>query len=79
MSPTRFRQAAAEDAERCYQIEIGVYEGDEIVGFINSGCAHDMESSNLRCVNGNGLVTYQHGGGHLLTVSFIDPTMCAAK
>ena len=105
MSPTRFRQAAAEDAERCYQIEIGAYEGDEaatlekirtrigqypqgflileqgdeIVGFINSGCAHDMESSNLRCVNGNGLVTYQHGGGHLLTVPFIDPTMCAAK
>lgn len=71
MSPTRFRQAAAEDAERCYQIEIGAYEGDEaatlekirtrigqypqgflileqgdeIVGFINSGCAHDVVMS----------------------------------
>lgn len=71
MSPTRFRQAAAEDAERCYQIEIGAYEGDEaatlekirtrigqypqgflileqgdeIVGFSNSGCAHDVVMS----------------------------------
>ena len=71
MSPTRFRQAAAEDAERCYQIEIGAYEGDEaatlekirtriarypqgflilelddeIVGFINSGCAYNVVMS----------------------------------
>ena len=71
MSPTRVRQAAAEDAERGYQIEIGAYEGDEaatlekirtrigqypqgflileqgdeIVGFINSGCAHDVVMS----------------------------------
>ena len=71
MSPTRFRQAAAEDAERCYQIEIGAYEGDEaatlekirtrigqypqgflileqgdeLVGFINSGCAHAVVMS----------------------------------
>ena len=71
MSPTRFRQAAVEDAERCYQIEIGAYEGDEaatlekirtriarypqgflilelddeIVGFINSGCAYNVVMS----------------------------------
>ena len=71
MTPARFRQAAAQDAERCYQIEIGAYEGDEaatlekirtriaqypqgflileqgdeIVGFINSGCAHDVVMS----------------------------------
>jgi ribosomal protein S18 acetylase RimI-like enzyme len=65
------RQPQPQDAERCYQIEIGAYEGDEaatlekiatrikaypegflilesdveIVGFINSGCAHDVVMS----------------------------------
>jgi len=71
MSNTQFRQPVVADAERCYQIEIGAYEGDEaatlekirtrisqypqgfllledaqgIVGFINSGCAHDVVMS----------------------------------
>ncbi|QXH44336.1 GNAT family N-acetyltransferase [Pseudomonas xanthosomatis] len=71
MSHTAFRQPVIQDAERCYEIEIGAYEGDEaatlekirtrisqypqgfllledqagIVGFINSGCAHDVVMS----------------------------------
>lgn len=66
-----FRHPTPRDAERCYDIEIGAYEGDEaatlekirtriaqypagflileadghIVGFINSGCAHDVVMS----------------------------------
>ncbi|AZY49850.1 GNAT family N-acetyltransferase [Bordetella avium] len=66
-----FRQARPEDADRCYEIEIAAYEGDEaatrekialridqypqgflimeragrIMGFINSGCAHDVVMS----------------------------------
>ncbi|MDM3886863.1 GNAT family N-acetyltransferase [Pseudomonas sp. BCRC 81390] len=69
MSTPQFRTPTAADAERCYAIEIGAYEGDEaatlekirtriaqypqgflvleqageIVGFINSGCAHQVE------------------------------------
>ncbi|WP_296233099.1 GNAT family N-acetyltransferase [Pseudomonas sp. UBA4617] len=68
MSTPQFRTPTAADAERCYAIEIGAYEGDEaatldkirtriaqypqgflmleqageIVGFINSGCAHQV-------------------------------------
>ncbi|MFJ4156709.1 GNAT family N-acetyltransferase [Pseudomonas sp. NPDC089752] len=71
MSSTHLRQPVIQDAERCYQIEIGAYEGDEaatlekirtriaqypegflvleldgqIVGFINSGCAHEVVMS----------------------------------
>ncbi|NIE77531.1 GNAT family N-acetyltransferase [Pantoea sp. Tr-811] len=71
MSNLHFRQPVAQDAERCYAIEIGAYEGDEaatlekirtriaqypqgflllegpggIVGFINSGCAHEVVMS----------------------------------
>ncbi|MFJ4345402.1 GNAT family N-acetyltransferase [Pseudomonas sp. NPDC089401] len=71
MSRTHFRQPRVQDAERCYAIEIGAYEGDEaatlekirtriaqypqgflllegpegIVGFINSGCAHEVVMS----------------------------------
>ncbi|MEN5303618.1 GNAT family N-acetyltransferase [Pseudomonas sp. TWI628] len=71
MSNTSFRQPVIADAERCYAIEIGAYEGDEaatlekirtrisqypegflllqdphgIVGFINSGCAHEVVMS----------------------------------
>lgn len=71
MSNTQFRQPVVADAERCYAIEIGAYEGDEaatlekirtrisqypqgfllledsqgIVGFINSGCAHQVVMS----------------------------------
>ncbi|UQB80394.1 GNAT family N-acetyltransferase [Pseudomonas shirazica] len=67
----QFRTPTAADAERCYAIEIGAYEGDEaatlekirtriaqypqgflvlenageIVGFINSGCAHEVVMS----------------------------------
>ncbi|KRC70153.1 hypothetical protein D3C87_544360 [compost metagenome] len=63
-----FRPPTPEDADRCYAIEIGAYEGDEaatlakittrireypqgflvmehdgqVIGFINSGCAHDV-------------------------------------
>jgi GNAT superfamily N-acetyltransferase len=66
-----FRQALPSDAERCYAIEIGAYEGDEaatlakirtridqypqgflvmelegqLIGFINSGCAHEVVMS----------------------------------
>lgn len=68
MSALQFRTPVPADAERCYAIEIGAYEGDEaatlekirtritqypqgflvlesdgeIVGFINSGCAHEV-------------------------------------
>ncbi|WP_449433070.1 GNAT family N-acetyltransferase [Pseudomonas putida] len=68
MTTPQFRHPVAQDAERCYAIEIGAYEGDEaatlekirtrieqypagfvilevagqIVGFINSGCAHQV-------------------------------------
>ena len=71
MSAPQFRTPIPADAERCYAIEIGAYEGDEaatlekirtriaqypqgflllerdgeIVGFINSGCAHDVVMS----------------------------------
>ncbi|MNM43686.1 Acetyltransferase (GNAT) family protein [compost metagenome] len=71
MSNTQFRHPVVHDAERCYEIEIGAYEGDEaatlekirtrisqypegfllledqqgIVGFINSGCAHEVVMS----------------------------------
>jgi ribosomal protein S18 acetylase RimI-like enzyme len=71
MPDTTFRQPVLQDAERCYAIEIGAYEGDEaatlekirtriveypqgflllegptgIVGFINSGCAHQVVMS----------------------------------
>ena len=71
MSAPQFRNPEPTDAERCYAIEIGAYEGDEAatlekirtritqypegfllleaegetVGFINSGCAHDVVMS----------------------------------
>ncbi|KHL74607.1 GNAT family acetyltransferase [Pseudomonas putida] len=71
MGTPNFRQPVLQDAERCYEIEIGAYEGDEaatlekirtriaqypegflllevddkVVGFINSGCAHDVVMS----------------------------------
>lgn len=71
MSAPLFRTPTTADAERCYAIESGAYEGDEaatlekirtrieqypqgflvlesageIVGFINSGCAHDVVMS----------------------------------
>ncbi len=71
MSDPVFRQALSSDAERCYAIEIGAYEGDEaatlakirtriaqypqgflvmelegqVIGFINSGCAHEVVMS----------------------------------
>jgi len=71
MSTPQFRIPTVADAERCYAIEIGAYEGDEaatlekirtrivqypqgflilenrgeIVGFINSGCAHEVVMS----------------------------------
>ncbi|MGO3983073.1 GNAT family N-acetyltransferase [Pseudomonas sp. SAS7] len=71
MNTTQFRTPTVADAERCYAIEIGAYEGDEaatlekirtriveypqgflilenmgeIVGFINSGCAHEVVMS----------------------------------
>ncbi len=71
MSTPVFRQASAQDATRCYQIEINAYEGDEaatqekiatridqypegflimtldehVIGFINSGCAHEVVMS----------------------------------
>ncbi|ATP50870.1 GNAT family N-acetyltransferase [Pseudomonas putida] len=71
MSAPQFRNPVPADAERCYAIEIGAYEGDEAatlekirtriaqypegfllleaegetVGFINSGCAHDVVMS----------------------------------
>ncbi|WP_085677347.1 MULTISPECIES: GNAT family N-acetyltransferase [unclassified Pseudomonas] len=71
MSNMSFRQPVIADAERCFAIEIGAYEGDEaatlekirtrisqypegfllledahgIVGFINSGCAHEVVMS----------------------------------
>ena len=66
-----FRQAMANDVDRCYEIETSAYEGDEaatyekidrrvrdypqgfllleenghVVGFINSGCAHQVVMS----------------------------------
>jgi len=71
MSTLHLRQPVIQDAERCYAIEIGAYEGDEaatlekigtriaqypegflilevdgkVVGFINSGCAHEVVMS----------------------------------
>ena len=68
MATPSLRQATPQDTERCYQIEISAYEGDEaatlekiarriaqypegflvmelegkVVGFINSGCAHEV-------------------------------------
>ncbi|MGN8259429.1 GNAT family N-acetyltransferase [Pseudomonas sp. SMSB3] len=71
MSALTFRQPRLQDAERCFDIEISAYEGDEaatldkirtrisqypqgfllleeqqgIVGFINSGCAHQVVMS----------------------------------
>jgi len=71
MSQLHLRHPVPKDAERCYAIEIGAYEGDEaatlekiqtriseypegflilevegkVVGFINSGCAHDVVMS----------------------------------
>jgi len=71
MQEPSFRQALPSDAERCYAIEIGAYEGDEaatlakirtridqypqgflvmehegrVIGFINSGCAHEVVMS----------------------------------
>ncbi|MGE8064557.1 GNAT family N-acetyltransferase [Pseudomonas sp. NPDC089569] len=71
MNTPRFHQPVPDDAERCYEIEIGAYEGDEaatlekirtrieqypegflilevegkVVGFINSGCAHEVVMS----------------------------------
>lgn len=66
-----FRNAVPEDAERCFEIEVSAYEGDEaatlekiakriavypqgfivlekdgeVIGFVNSGCAHEVEMS----------------------------------
>ncbi|MFY0692738.1 MAG: GNAT family N-acetyltransferase [Paracoccaceae bacterium] len=66
-----FRNARPTDADRCYEIEVSAYEGDEaathekiskriklypegflmveiegaVVGFINCGCAHQVEMS----------------------------------
>lgn len=71
MSTPHLRQPVLKDAERCFEIEIGAYEGDEaatlekigtriaqypegflilevddkVVGFINSGCAHEVVMS----------------------------------
>lgn len=71
MPALTFRNATAQDAARCYAIEISAYEGDEaatlekiatrialypqgflilqadddVVGFINAGCAHDVVMS----------------------------------
>lgn len=71
MSTPTFRNATLPDTDRCYQIEISAYEGDEaatrekiatrigqypegflileldgaVVGFINSGCAHEVVMS----------------------------------
>ncbi|BBP83826.1 N-acetyltransferase [Pseudomonas sp. Pc102] len=71
MSTPTFRNATLSDTDRCYQIEISAYEGDEaatrekiatrigqypegflileldgaVVGFINSGCAHEVVMS----------------------------------
>lgn len=71
MTAPVFRQATAQDADRCFQIEITAYEGDEaatlekiatriaqypegflimelegeVIGFINSGCAHEVVMS----------------------------------
>ncbi len=68
MSTAHLRQPVSQDAQRCYQIETGAYEGDEaatlekiatriaqypegflilevdgeVIGFINSGCAHEV-------------------------------------
>lgn len=71
MTAPVFRQALAQDAARCFQIETAAYEGDEaatlekiatriaqypqgflimeldgeVIGFINSGCAHEVVMS----------------------------------
>lgn len=71
MSSLQFRHPVLADADRCFAIEIGAYEGDEAatlekirtrigqypqgflileadgrtVGFINSGCAHEVVMS----------------------------------
>lgn len=71
MTAPVFRQALAQDATRCFQIETTAYEGDEaatfekiatriaqypqgflimeldgeVIGFINSGCAHEVVMS----------------------------------
>lgn len=71
MSTPSFHNATLSDTDRCYQIEISAYEGDEaatrekietriaqypegflileqdgeVVGFINSGCAHEVVMS----------------------------------
>lgn len=71
MTAPVFRQALAQDAARCFQIETAAYEGDEaatlekiatriaqypqgflimelegeVIGFINSGCAHQVVMS----------------------------------
>lgn len=71
MTEPAFRNAVPADAQRCYEIEISAFEGDEaatlekialridqypqgfvvleadgnIIGFINSGCAHDVAMS----------------------------------
>lgn len=71
MSAPTFRTATPADTDRCYEIEISAYEGDEaathekiatrieqypqgflimeldgeVIGFINSGCAHEVVMS----------------------------------
>ncbi len=71
MSTPNFRPANGHDVQRCYEIEISAYEGDEaatkekialriaqypqgflvmevgdeIIGFINSGCAYEVQMS----------------------------------
>ncbi|HEK1691824.1 Acetyltransferase (GNAT) family protein [compost metagenome] len=102
MGTPNFRQPVLQDAERCYEIEIGAYEGDEaatlekirtriaqypegflllevdgkVVGFINSGCAHDVVMSDEAFKE---LVGHDPAAANVVIMSVVVDTACQGK
>ena len=59
MSNLQFRQPVMTDAERCYQIEVSAYEGDEAktadvmrAGFYHTGDTALVDEDGARCLHG---------------------------
>ncbi|MEX0294825.1 GNAT family N-acetyltransferase [Pseudomonas putida] len=102
MGTPHFRQPVPQDAERCYEIEIGAYEGDEaatlekirtriaqypegflllevdgkVVGFINSGCAHEVVISDEAFKE---LVGHDPAAANVVIMSVVVDPACQGK
>jgi ribosomal protein S18 acetylase RimI-like enzyme len=102
MNTPRLRQPVPQDAERCYQIEIGAYEGDEaatlekirtrigqypegflilevdgqVIGFINSGCAHEVVMSDEAFKE---LVGHDPQAPNVVIMSVVVDTACQGR